>query len=113
MAHSVSITYGPIGSSPITEQLDDLVEYHDSLSASPTSKRKAIRGVDKRDQTPLRDGQPWKESGVRWQWRGKGFLAIATSRMQILGYSLRSEGEQWCVVTPRVHTRPLTSVARS
>lgn len=79
----VVITYTALPDS----KLDDLVEYDDG-------KPKTVRGVD----TPLAGAGGWA-----WDWRGKGWLAIASSRWEVLGYGDEEgtgEGEerrQWVV----------------
>ncbi|KAF2139132.1 uncharacterized protein K452DRAFT_210544, partial [Aplosporella prunicola CBS 121167] len=69
---NVRITYTPL---PETSppQLDDLVEYQPQHSAHV----KTVRGVDK----PAADGAGWA-----WDWRGRGWLVVATSRWEVLGF---------------------------
>ncbi|KAK9427630.1 hypothetical protein V1505DRAFT_350706 [Lipomyces doorenjongii] len=80
---NVHITYTPLlsSSNPIPDgshsaadaadiQLDDLVSYN-SLNGD---KVKTIHGID----TPVAEGA--------WHWRGTGWLAIASSHWEILGY---------------------------
>ncbi|KAK9374813.1 uncharacterized protein V1513DRAFT_458473 [Lipomyces chichibuensis] len=100
---NVHITYTPLlcSSDPIHDgslsaaaaadtQLDDMVSYN-SLNGD---KVKTVHGID----TPVADGG--------WHWRGKGWLAIASSHWEILGYgsekpdgpvSLHNNGNQWVV----------------
>ncbi|ODQ72270.1 hypothetical protein LIPSTDRAFT_35530, partial [Lipomyces starkeyi NRRL Y-11557] len=100
---NVHITYTPLLSSsdPIHDgspsaagaadiQLDDMVSYN-SLNGD---KVKTVHGID----TPLADGG--------WHWRGKGWLVIASSHWEVLGYgtekpggpaSLHNNGNQWIV----------------
>jgi hypothetical protein len=107
--HSVQVTYSVVSGQAVSVQLDDTVQWHESHTASPTSSRKTIRGTDKRDQNPPADGANWQDSGTRWQWRGKGFLAVATSRFQVLGYHLHSpsadDEPEWMVIMPSASTR--------
>ncbi|KAG0146684.1 hypothetical protein CROQUDRAFT_106965 [Cronartium quercuum f. sp. fusiforme G11] len=84
---NITITYSPIEGQP-KEVFSDLIEYHSDLSASPSSPRKQIRGIDRPD---------WPESSsqdqVRWKWRGKGLLKIASSRWQPMGFHFDSASE--------------------
>jgi len=66
---NVQITYTPI---PKTNDIDDLVTYQELES----DKVKSIRGVDK----------PSSMVPSAWDWRGKGWLMIASSHWEILGY---------------------------
>jgi hypothetical protein len=80
---NVTITYSPLSSDP--SKLDDYVAY-----VSPTLfglKVKSIQGID----TPAGPGC--------WNWRGSGWLRIASSHWEILGYGEegRSEGGRWVV----------------
>jgi hypothetical protein len=69
-ARNVRITYTPLpGSDPV--QLDDLVEYNPLNS----EKAKSVRGVDKPEA-----------GGWAYKWRGRGWLVIAGSRWEVLGY---------------------------
>lgn len=54
-------------------RLDDLIEYQGIAS----DKIKAIRGTDKASESPF-----------AWDWRGSGWLFIASSHWEILGYGL-------------------------
>ncbi|GAA6001053.1 hypothetical protein JCM10207_007391 [Rhodosporidiobolus poonsookiae] len=76
---NVSITYTALPGEPETT-FGDLVQYRSS-SAAPDSAPSTVRGVD-RLQTDL------EGNGVRWKWRGSGWLKIASSHWQILGSSL-------------------------
>jgi hypothetical protein len=80
-ARNVSITYSPLASSP--EKLDDLVTYY-SLTGD---KLKTVSGTD----TPAGSGA--------WNWRGNGWLMIASSHWEVLGWGEEEEGEegQWVV----------------
>jgi hypothetical protein len=82
-ARNVSITYKPLASSP--EKLDDLVTYQ-SLGGD---KLKTVSGTD----TPAGPGA--------WNWRGNGWLMIASSHWEVLGYGDVKDGEgdeeQWVV----------------
>ncbi|EOD46319.1 hypothetical protein UCRNP2_6942 [Neofusicoccum parvum UCRNP2] len=77
---NVSITYTPLpDSSP--PKIDDLVEYQ-GLDAD---KLKTVHGVD----TPVPDAHGWA-----WDWRGKGWLVIASSRWEVLGYGDEDEASR-------------------
>lgn len=56
-----------------TNRLDDLVEYQ-SLDSS---KQHTVRGIDKAAN----------ETADAWDWRGKGWLMIASSHWEVLGWS--------------------------
>jgi len=91
---NVTITYTPIDGQPSTT-FNDIVEYHSSKSALPTASKSTVKGVDRLDEAPLFTG---KKSGAKWNWRGKGWLRIASSRWQLLGYHVGVEGEpEWAV----------------
>ncbi|KAF1849150.1 uncharacterized protein K460DRAFT_404393 [Cucurbitaria berberidis CBS 394.84] len=95
-SRNVRITYTPIaGTSPL--QIDDVVTYQ-SLSATNI---KTIHGVDKPFEVP--NTTPASSSGdaeegtgggvgdskvasMAYHWRGKGWLMIASSKWEILGY---------------------------
>jgi hypothetical protein len=80
-ARNVSITYKPLSSD--ANKLDDLITYQ-SLTGENV---KRVAGVD----APVGPGS--------WHWRGNGWLMIASSRWEILGYGDESggEGSQWVV----------------
>ncbi|KAI4220516.1 MAG: hypothetical protein L6R36_007571 [Xanthoria steineri] len=96
---NVSITYTPLtepSPSPTTK-LDDLVQYQTLTSA----KMKTVEGID----TPSSLGA----EGGEWDWRGKGWLRVASSHWEVLGWGnlpdyMGGEGEgegeggnQWVV----------------
>lgn len=84
----VTITYSPIEGD--ATRFDDIVESR-PLSASPDKKRTKIVGVD---TLVAPEGKP----SVRFKWRGKGWLVIASSQWQLLGYGSESEdGPGWAV----------------
>ncbi|KAI4174256.1 MAG: hypothetical protein LQ343_002394 [Gyalolechia ehrenbergii] len=83
-ARNVSITYTPLPPAPSSSpsvpgeasplpRLDDLVRYQ-KVGAE---KWKSVEGVD----TPAAEG-----GGGEWNWRGKGWLKIAGSRWEVLGW---------------------------
>ncbi|KAJ9645698.1 hypothetical protein H2201_007487 [Coniosporium apollinis] len=89
---NVCISYTPLpspapttsASSPTTlPRLDDLVEYQ----AHNSSKTKSIHGIS----------TPSNRSGWTYTWRGKGWLTIASSQWEILGYGKEEGGNRWAV----------------
>ncbi|KFY95804.1 hypothetical protein V498_03112 [Pseudogymnoascus sp. VKM F-4517 (FW-2822)] len=79
-ARNVAITYAPL-SEDASPKLDDTVTYQNLTSPA----LKTVSGID----TPAGDGA--------WSWRGKGWLMIASSHWQFLGYGGGGEGEGWAV----------------
>ncbi|CAI6340819.1 unnamed protein product [Periconia digitata] len=84
---NVVITYTPVpDTSP--PHLDDLVTYQ-PISSSST---KTVHGVDKPFSVPNTansdgDGEDAKDvASLGYNWRGKGWLMIASSKWEILGY---------------------------
>ncbi|EJD39452.1 hypothetical protein AURDEDRAFT_116134 [Auricularia subglabra TFB-10046 SS5] len=79
---NVRITYTILPGAP--PRLDDLVEYQ-SLTSNGV---KIVRGIDTASA----------RGGAAWDWRGKGWLAIASSRWEVLGHGEEGEeGRQWVV----------------
>lgn len=76
---NVRITYTPLSDSP--EKLDDLVQYQ-SLTGD---KLKSVNGID----------TPNKRFPGSYDWRGKGWLKIASSHWEVLGYGAEEGG--WAV----------------
>ncbi|KAF3909661.1 hypothetical protein AA313_de0207744 [Arthrobotrys entomopaga] len=98
-AKNITITYTPI---PSTNDMDDMIHYNPRSSPSPAESStaqppvvKSIHGVD----YPL-TANP---TDLSYKWRGKGWLMIASSRWQVVGYGGRDvrevdgvlEGVQW------------------
>ncbi len=86
---NVAITYTPLAVDPSpspTTKLDDRVQYQTLTSA----KVKTVEGID----TPSLDA-----SGGEWDWRGKGWLRVASSHWEVLGWGdlPGEEGNQWVV----------------
>ncbi|CAE6437027.1 unnamed protein product [Rhizoctonia solani] len=81
----VTITYSPLLVSPssTTIKFDDVVEYRSR--SSPGSPKSRVVGVDTLVATP-HDAPEGYVSAVSYHWRGKGWLMIATSKWQVLGY---------------------------
>ncbi|KAI4108241.1 MAG: hypothetical protein L6R37_001114 [Teloschistes peruensis] len=85
---NVSFTYTPISTPSSAEpipRLDDLVSYQNLSS----DKVKTIEGIDT-PSSPSTSGQ--------WEWRGKGWLKIASSHWEILGWGDLADGHQWFVI---------------
>ncbi|KAL9001496.1 MAG: hypothetical protein Q9169_000071 [Polycauliona sp. 2 TL-2023] len=68
---NVSITYTPLPAP--SSQIDDLVKYQTLTS----TKEKTIEGID----TPAAGAK-----GGEWDWRGKGWLKVASSHWEVLGW---------------------------
>jgi hypothetical protein len=66
--------------------LDDLVEYQ----SKPGNKPSSVRGVSRVADV---DGL---EPGLAFSWRGKGWLMIASSKWEILGWG-EDDGVAWVV----------------
>lgn len=87
-AQNVRITYKPYkpdNSKPPPSSLvvDDLVEY-EKKGAGSGSGVKSVEGIDK-PADPAGSSSP----GGAWDWRGKGWLKIASSHWEVLGYGER------------------------
>ncbi|EMR67700.1 hypothetical protein UCREL1_5297 [Eutypa lata UCREL1] len=83
-AQNVRITYKPCNNAdkaPLA--VDDLVEYEKKgvQSGAGGGGVKAVEGIDK----PADPAHP----GGAWDWRGKGWLKIASSHWEVLGYGER------------------------
>ncbi|SLM41103.1 hypothetical protein LPUS_12015 [Lasallia pustulata] len=84
---NVQITYRPLpsadgGTDQGTDRIEDIVTYQGLKS----EKIKSVNGVDKASAT---------DAGA-WDWRGKGWLMIASSHWEVLGYGHRGPDE-WAV----------------
>ena len=81
---NVNITYQllPADKSGVAK-IDDLVQYQ----AIGSDKISSVHGVDK--PTPGNQGA--------WDWRGKGWLKIASSHWECLGFGHTDDGNQWLV----------------
>jgi hypothetical protein len=75
---NVVITYTVTSTSPL--EIDDQVTYQPLGSDSV----KTVRGVDKPFAVP--NTQEGAEGSLGFNWRGKGWLMIASSKWEILGY---------------------------
>ncbi|KAF1945625.1 hypothetical protein EJ02DRAFT_338305 [Clathrospora elynae] len=95
-SRNVRITYTPIPNTSPT-QIEDVVTYQ---SLSSTSL-KTVHGVDKAFKVP--ETAPAHTEGdevasMAYNWRGKGWLMIASSKWEILGYGDdKATGNSWVV----------------
>ncbi|KAL3490787.1 hypothetical protein BJX62DRAFT_132613 [Aspergillus germanicus] len=81
---NVNITYKLLPSESSSGPLmDDLVQYQ----AIGSDKIKSVHGVD----TPSLGNQG------AWDWRGKGWLMIASSHWECLGFGHTDDNNQWLV----------------
>ncbi|KAF1951319.1 hypothetical protein CC80DRAFT_209656 [Byssothecium circinans] len=93
---NVIITYTPVpNTSP--PQLDDIVTYN-PISSSST---KTVHGLDKPFSVPntaSSEGEAKDTASLAYHWRGKGWLMIASSKWEILGYGEEEgTGNAWVV----------------
>ncbi|KAK7752611.1 hypothetical protein SLS62_005380 [Diatrype stigma] len=96
-AQNVRITYKPYkpstnkpSSSPPLA-IDDLVEYEKKGSGSGSGV-KSVEGIDKPAADRAGSGSGSSSSpGGAWDWRGKGWLKIASSHWEVLGYGERPQ----------------------
>lgn len=91
---NVRITYTPIESTTPT-QIDDLVTYQPLNSTSI----KTVKGVDRPFEVPNTEvnGDAGGAS-MAYHWRGKGWLMIASSKWEVLGYGdEEGTGNGWVV----------------
>ncbi|KAJ5367166.1 hypothetical protein N7541_001107 [Penicillium brevicompactum] len=80
---NVNITYTLLPAQSGVQKIDDMVRYQ----AIDSDKVKSVHGVD----TPT-PGNPGA-----WDWRGKGWLIIASSHWECLGHGVTEDGNQWIV----------------
>ena len=89
---NVTITYTPLPASPHnvsdteTDRLDDLVSYQ----GLDSDKLQTVRGIDKASI---------KGSYDAWDWRGKGWLMIASSHWEVLGWGMEADSDNAWAVT--------------
>jgi hypothetical protein len=92
---NVRITYKTIpGTSPA--HIDDTVTYQPLGSESV----KTVHGVDKPFQVPgvNQEGSGEDTASMAYHWRGKGWLMIASSKWELLGYGDEGGADnQWAV----------------
>ncbi|KNG46300.1 hypothetical protein TW65_86037 [Stemphylium lycopersici] len=97
-SRNVRITYSAIPSTS-PAQIDDVVTYQNLSS----DKLKTVHGVDRPFELPNTSPAPGEaEAGevasLGYNWRGKGWLVIATSKWEILGYGdEEGAGNSWVV----------------
>lgn len=72
-----------------TDRIDDVVTYQ-SLTAEKIS---TLHGVDKLSVSSCANGN----SRDAWDWRGKGWLKIAGSHWEVLGWGEEKTGNKWVV----------------
>lgn len=91
---NVVITYTPIPSTT-PPQIDDLVTYQPLNSTSI----KTVKGVDKPFSVPNTSTSVESDpASMAYNWRGKGWLMIASSKWEILGYGEEEgTGNSWVV----------------
>ncbi|EUC31663.1 hypothetical protein COCCADRAFT_27672 [Bipolaris zeicola 26-R-13] len=96
---NVRITYTPVASTT-PPQIDDVVTYQGLNSDA----LKTVHGVDKPFDVPNTAPPAGAEGGagdvasLGYNWRGKGWLVIATSKWEILGYGdEQGTGNSWVV----------------
>ncbi|KAG8969660.1 hypothetical protein FRC03_001532 [Tulasnella sp. 419] len=103
---NVRLTYDPIEGTSISEAFLDTVTYN-SAKDSKGKKPSKILGADYLQSIQVSvDGQKAAKeggdvehsNGTRWKWRGKGWLAIATSHWQVLGYHIDGGDDDWVVI---------------
>ncbi|KAH6713575.1 hypothetical protein BKA61DRAFT_606008 [Leptodontidium sp. MPI-SDFR-AT-0119] len=90
-AKNVRITYKLLPASSSSSSAPILID--DEVCSEPTAKTwlpqpKSIRGIDTPDSSV--------PDGGAWNWRGKGWLRIASSHWEVLGWG-EYEGEKWVV----------------
>lgn len=109
-ARNVQISYTPLtGTTPA--KIDDVVTYQ-SLTSDTI---KSIHGVDKpfnvydpnhdpnvatstnTTTAAANDAQQGEKAYLGYNWRGKGWLMIASSKWEILGYGDEEGGNGWAV----------------
>ncbi|XP_014552851.1 hypothetical protein COCVIDRAFT_41061 [Bipolaris victoriae FI3] len=96
---NVRITYTPVASTT-PPQIDDVVTYQGLNSDA----LKTVHGVDKPFDVPntappaVAEGGAGDVASLGYNWRGKGWLVIATSKWEILGYGdEQGTGNSWVV----------------
>lgn len=84
---NVQITYRPLPSADGgTDQGNDRIEDTVTYQALTSEKVKTVKGIDKASGT---------DAGA-WDWRGKGWLMIASSHWEVLGYGHRG-ADEWAL----------------
>ncbi|KAK6844968.1 hypothetical protein PG995_015078 [Apiospora arundinis] len=100
-ARNVRITYKPLPSTakPGEVHIDDLVEYE---KANKSGAYKTVAGVDKPDPTVP----------ASWNWRGKGWLVIASSHWEVLGWGERPLTSAVASASASAGEQPVATVER-
>lgn len=83
---NVRITYTALPSSHAMPDIDDLVQYQNN----PGAKTSSVHGISR-----VADVQGL-ERGLAYSWRGRGWLVIASSKWEILGWG-EENGVGWVV----------------
>lgn len=81
---NATITFSPAESTHATKILNNITTYQ-TLSSNTT---KSIHGTDR----------PSQSSAGHFEWRGHGWLRIASSRWEILGYGELEDGGAWLLI---------------
>ncbi|KAK8039353.1 hypothetical protein PG993_007764 [Apiospora rasikravindrae] len=97
-ARNVRITYKPLPTATSEVHIDDLVEYE---KANKSGAYKTVAGIDKPDPTVP----------ASWNWRGKGWLKIASSHWEVLGWGERPLSSSSSAATGR-EQQPAATVER-
>ncbi|KAG8954663.1 histidinolphosphatase [Tulasnella sp. 424] len=100
---NVTITYQPKEGGGAASDFLDIIEFN-NVKSDPKKPPTKIVGADKNENpTALEtdDSQSSEENAAKFKWRGKGPLAISSSKWQILGYFLAEDparrDEDWVV----------------
>lgn len=114
---NVTITYQPKEGGGAASDFLDIIEFN-NVKSDPKKPPTKIVGADKNENpTALEtdDSQSSEGNAATFKWRGKGPLAISSSKWQILGYFLAEDparrDEDWVVTyfgktLVRVETAP-------
>lgn len=103
-ARNVRITYKPLAptaaSTPSEVQnIDDLVEYEKN---NKSSAYKTVAGIDKPDPAVP----------ASWNWRGKGWLRIASSHWEVLGWGEKPLSSSSATAEQQDSQKPAATVER-
>lgn len=104
----MTISYSQIDDKPINETFLDTIEFNFSDKADPEKQPSKVEGVDSLQAIAPGDGGKAQVSGVkagngvRYQWKGKGVLAVSPpANWQVLGFFLANDpsrsDEDWVV----------------
>ncbi|KIO28164.1 hypothetical protein M407DRAFT_22644 [Tulasnella calospora MUT 4182] len=99
---NVTITYQPTEGGSSASGFLDIVEFN-NLKSDPEKPPSKVVGVDKNECPAAFENSDSRseENAAKFKWRGKGPLAISSSKWQILGYFLAEDparkDEDWVV----------------